>query len=145
MVKVNFADIQESNDLPIGGPYHVQITDGDIGEHGDEAKHPGNEFWRVEITVQDGPLEGKSATVLITLPPYEPFTLANILRASVGQHEFTEEQLRDGDFDVSLDDLVDNNLEMLVKVNKRKGSDYVNYRFSPYDPETWDPGDSELP
>jgi hypothetical protein len=141
MVKVNFAELPEYT--PLGrGTYHFAITDGIVDEHGDEAQYPGNDFWKLELTVQDGPMEGKTQSLTVTLPPYEPFTLANILRATVGQHEWTEEELKEGEYDVEMDHLVreDNPLEFIANVAPQKGnSDYNNVsRIRPYDPEEWE-------
>jgi hypothetical protein len=145
MVKVNFADIEEFSNLP-GGKYHVRVTNGEVKEHGDEAKHPGNEYWNIEITVQDGELEGRTDYVMLTLPPYTPYTLANLLRATVGQHRFTEAELDDGDFDVEIDDIIDNELEAVVTVRPpKKDGGFSNYRFSPFDPDEWEVDNSTLP
>lgn len=145
MVRINFAEIEEFSSLPTG-KYHVRVTDGDVKEHGDEAKHPGNEYWNLQITVQDGPQEGKTDYVMLTLPPYEPFTLVNLLRATVGQHPWSDEEVRQGDFEVTIDDIVDNELEAIVTVKpNRKNPDFTNYNFSPYDADKWSGDENLLP
>lgn len=127
MVRINFAEIEDYKPLPADKGYHFRVTDGDIDQHGDNAKHPGNDFWKLTLTVQDGEQEGGTQPLTITLPPYEPFTLVNILRATVGQHEWSEEEVQNGEFEVELDDLVD--LEFLADVRPQKNnSDYMEVR-----------------
>jgi hypothetical protein len=136
MVRINFAEIEEYEKLP-KGKYHFAITDLEVDEHGESAKHPGNEYWRATLTVQSGELQGKTQNLMITLPPYEPFTLVGILRATVGQHEWTEEQVKEGDLDVDIDDL--EGLEFVASVRPQKNnSDFNEVRgIQPYDSEDW--------
>jgi hypothetical protein len=136
MVRVNFADIEDSPQLP-RGKYHFAITDGEVKETKADSKHPGNDYWSLETTVQDGEQEGRKQYLSVMLPPYEVFTLAAILRATIGQHEFTEEQLESGDFDVELDDLM--GLEYVASVRPQKNNPEFNEvrSFKPFDPEDW--------
>lgn len=136
MVKVNFSDIKEFEQLP-PGKYHFIIEEGEVQETGEESKHPGNDFWRLTLTVQDGEYAGQHEWVSVMLPPYELYTLFGILRATIGQHEWTEEDLKSGDVDVELDDLI--GLEFVARVKPQKGnSDFNNVsRFQAFDPDEW--------
>lgn len=142
---VDLSGVEERDFEPLpNGKYHVSITDYDIRETGEEAKHPENDYLNVEFTVQSGDHEGRKLWTNVMLPPYEPFMLYNILRAS-GK---TEEELKSGEFELDFDDL--HGLEMVAKVGRQKGNKDYNEikRFEPYDPDTFDAGgsgDSLLP
>lgn len=137
MVRVNFSDIEESGGQLARGKYHFAVTDGEIKETSDSSKHPGSDFWSIELTVQDGDQQGRKQFLPVMLPPYEVFTLAAILRATVGQHEFTKDQLDSGDFEVELDDLI--GLEFVANVRPQKSnSDFNEVRnIKEFDPENW--------
>lgn len=129
MVRVNFADVPEQEKLP-PGTYHFAITDLELKETADDAKHPNNDYWNAELTVQSGELQGRKEFVAIMLPPYDLFTLVGILRATVGQHEWTEEDVEAGEADVEMDDLL--NLEFIGKVSPQKKSPEFNQvKFKP--------------
>ena len=140
MVRINFAEVEDSPQLP-AGKYHFAITDGEVRETSDTSKHPGNDFWSLELTVQDGEQQGRKQYMSIMLPPYEVFTLARLMRVTVGQHEFTEDQLASGEFDVELDDLM--GLEFVASVRPQKGNtDYNEVRnLKAFDPEDWEDAD----
>ena len=141
MVRINFAEIEDSPQLPTG-KYHFAITDGEIKETSDTSKFPGEDYWSVELTVQDGEQQGRKQYIPLMLPPkYEPFSLARILRVTVGQHEYTEEQLDNGEFDVELDDLM--GLEFVASVRPQKNNkDFNEVRnIKAFDPEDWEDAD----
>lgn len=124
MVRVNFAEVEDFKPLPAGKGYHMRITDADVDQHGDNAKHPGNDFWKLTLTVQGGEQEGQTQPLMVTLPPYEPFTLVAIMRATVGQHKWSDEDVQNGEIDVELDDLVD--LEFLCDVRPQRNNPDFN-------------------
>jgi hypothetical protein len=138
MVSINFADVPEFSQLD-PGTYHFEITDGDRKEHGPEAEHPGNEFWSLELTVVDGEKQGRKEFVTITLPPYKPFMLVSILRATAESEKtaWSEKDVQDGTFEVDLDDLI--GLEFVARVGPQKKNPDFNQvsRIRAYDPETW--------
>lgn len=136
MVKVNFSDVEDFQPLP-KGKYHFVVSDGEVKETTESSKHPGVDYWRLELTVQDGEYEGRNEWTNIMLPPYELFGLYGLLRATIGQHDFTEEDLEGGDVDVELDDLI--GLEFVANVKPQKDNpDFNNVgRMQPYDPENW--------
>jgi hypothetical protein len=144
MVKVNFAEIKDFEPLPVGR-YHFMVTDVDSGETGEDSKKPGSPYWTAQCTVQDGPHQGRTQNVWIGLPPnYEPFGMVNILRVSVGQHQWSEEELKQGEFDVEMDDLL--NLEFVGVVRKQRKSKegYTEIgRMEPFDADTWEPESEE--
>lgn len=142
MVKVNFAEIEEFQKLP-SGKYHFAVTDVDLGE-GTE-KEPESEYWSIKCTVQDGELQGRTESLWCGLPPhYEPFTLAQLLRATVGQHEWTKEQLEDGEFEVEMDDIIGLEFIGVVKPSKRN-KEFNQVRIEPYDEDEWDSDENLLP
>lgn len=140
MVKINFAEVEGFTQLE-KGKYHFAVTDGEVKETSPESKHPEVDFWNLELTVQDGPKEGEKEFMNIMLPPYEPFTLVSLLRATVGQHDWTDEDVQNGEFEVELDDLL--GLEFVANVAPQKGNeDYNNVsRIKPYDPDKWEYAD----
>lgn len=140
MVRINFADVEEFEKLP-KGRYNFTVSEYEVKEHGENSKHPGNDYWWLTLTVMDGEKQGKTQTMMITLPPYEPYALVGILRATVGQHEWTEEQVEAGEIDVEVDDL--EGLEFSAQVQPQKDNpDFNNVRgFRP----TQETDDSLLP
>lgn len=140
MVRVNFSEV-ESFDKLEPGTYHFAITDLEVKETAEDSKFPGNDFWNAELTVQDGPLKGRKEFMAIMLPPYELYTLVGILRATVGQHEWSEEDVDAGEADVEMDDLL--NLEFIAKVKPQKKNPDFNQvsNFKPYDPDNWEESD----
>jgi len=136
MVKVNFASIKDG---PSDGTHRFMITEGDIEQNKESAKHPGNDYWRLTLQVQDGPDEGETTKTNVMLPPYVPYDLKNILRATVGQHSWSEEDIKKGEFDVEMDDLVDNNLEFIATIApQRNNKDFKNVgNYRPV-PDDWD-------
>jgi len=143
MVRVNFAELSDFSKLE-QGKYHFAVTDVDLKE-GTE-KEPDSEAWNVELTVQDGEKEGQKEFVWIGLPPhYEPYALKPILKATVGQHNFTLEEVESGEIDVEMDDLLGLEFVATVKPNK-KNSDFNDLRnYEPYDSDEWDSDENLLP
>jgi len=144
-VKINFGEVEEYKPLE-PGKYHLAVTDVEVKEHGENSKHPGHEYWMLTLTVQDGPQEGKTQNLMVTLPPhYEPFTLVNVLRATVGQHEWTDQQVKDGEVEVDVENL--EGLEFVATVRRQKNnSDFNEVRgIREYNADTWDAGDDLLP
>lgn len=150
MVRIGFEDTRLDFDPIPDGEYHVVITGGEERETGENSKTPNSPYWNIELTVQDGPEQGRKDWVNVMLPPYELFTLGNILLAT---GRFTKEQLKAGEYDVELYEtdlekpnakdsvaLVGQELLVSVKTRTKKGSDQPNrnHRFSVYDPEAWD-------
>lgn len=144
MVRVNFAEVEPFEQLP-KGRYHVIVTDGEVNQTSETSEHPDNDYWRVAYTVQDGPKKGKREWDNLMLPPYTPYGLFNLLRATVGQHPWSEEDLDgEADVDVELDDLID--LELVISVRPQRGNDEYNEvsRYYPYDPEEWETEEDDL-
>lgn len=143
MVRVNFAEIEDSGKLD-PGKYHFAITDGDVKE-GTE-KEPDSQAWNLELTVQDGEKEGRKEFVWIGHPPhYVPYALKPILKATVGQHKWSKDEVEEGEIDVELDDLM--GLEFIATVRtQKKNPDFNDVRnFQPYDSDEWDSDENLLP
>lgn len=149
MVKINFADIEEQEKLP-KGRYHFAVTDVDLKEG--TAKKPEAEWWNAEATVQDGEFEGRKEFLFIGLPAYnedgtvdekrhyEPFTLVQLLRATVGQHDWTAEEVEDGEADIEMDDLI--GLEFIGNVRPQKNNpDFNQVGIKRFDPDEWSTND----
>jgi hypothetical protein len=146
MVKVNFAEVEEYKPLE-RGTYRFVVTDTEVDQNKESAQHPGNDFWKLTLTVQDGPKEGKTQVANCMLPPYTPYDLVGILRATVGQHRFTEDEINSGEADVELEDL--DELEFIANVAPQKdNSDYNNVSRYRAVPDDWEPAggdDANLP
>jgi len=142
MVKINFAEVEEFQRLP-KGRYHFAVSDYEIKELGEDSKAPGKDYWRLELTVQDGAYADRTEHTNVFLPPdYDPKYLAAILRSTVGQHDWSEEELKNGEFDVDAEDLL--TLEFIAEVSPQKGSDmFNNIGFPRPVPEDWEPEDGE--
>lgn len=113
--KVNFTDVQTNNfeALP-AGVYHVRATDGEVRESGPNSKNPGSEYINWELTVQEGPYEGRKLWTNTSLLPQALFALKGMLEAS---GRFTDDQLS-GDLDFEIDDVL--GAEFKVKVTQRE-------------------------
>ena len=143
MVRINFAEVSDFSKLD-PGKYHFAVTDIDLKE-GTE-KEPESTAWSLELTVQDGEKEGQKEFVWIGLPPhYEPYALKPILKATVGQHDWSKEDVESGEIDVEMDDLL--NLEFIATVRTQKKNPEFNdvRNFEPYDSDEWDSDENMLP
>lgn len=147
MVKVNFSEVEDFKKLD-AGRYHFAVTDIDLKE-GTQNK-PEAEWWSIECTVQDGENQGAKEWLFAGLPNedpdkhYDPITIAQLLRATVGQHEWTSEQLDEGEFEVEMDDLLDLEFVGLVSAQK-KNPQFNQVRIEPYDSDEWDSDENLLP
>ena len=147
MVKVNFADVGDFEKLE-SGKYHFAVTDIDLKE-GTEKK-PNSEWWNIEITVQDGEKKGQKEWLFAGLPSedpdshYDPITIVQLLKATVGQHDWSKEDLESGEFEVEMDDLMGLEFIGTVKPQKRN-KEFNQVRISPFDPDEWDSDENLLP
>lgn len=147
MVKINMGEVQDFGQLD-RGTYHFAITEVDPdNETSDSSKHPGTQYWRATLTVQDGPKKGQNEWTTIMLPPYEPTTLKSILKATVGQHDWSLEDINEGEIEIDLDDpsfLLQ--LEFVANVRPQKDNkDFNNVSRFREVPEDWGDEDSLLP
>src|SRR4051794_3869857 len=116
MVRLNFTDTEAYGNSSLGrdalpnGKYHVAITDVEVRQSGPAAKHPGSEYWAIEITVQSGDYQGRKLWTNATMLQHALYTIKGILEA-IGR-ETTGNEL-----DVEPDDLV--NEELIVRVVKK--------------------------
>lgn len=135
---VNFADMEDFDPLK-PGKYLAELTDVTVEQTSSEAKHPDNDYWRFEWTVITGEDEGRKQFDNAMLPPYEPYTLYNVMRAS---GKWTEEELKGGDLDIDMDDLIGTQAVLTVRQQK-KNPDYNEVRrYAPAD--EWEGEDAEL-
>jgi len=144
MVRIAMSDLESGSLQLPAGRYHFAITDIDLKE-GTE-KQPDSTAWSLELTVQDGEQEGRKEFVWLGLPPhYEPYALKPILKATVGQHKWNDDEVESGDIDIEMDDLMD--LEFIATVKpQKKNKDFNDIRnFQPYDPDEWDSDENLLP
>jgi len=146
MVKVDLSDIEARDggtEVP-RGVYTVESEDYSTFENSDASKHPGAEAWSLHLRIQEGDQEDKVVFGRIALPcqdcveagepvdghadkNYVPYDLFNLLRATLGQHPFTEEMIESGEIDVDADDhLV--GLKFRVRYGKQKNSEYMQVK-----------------
>ena len=152
-LKLNLGDVQDANfeDLP-RGDYHLRLVDGEERETSKDSQHPENPYWNLEFVVQDGKYEGRRMWINAMLPPYSPFTLKNLLRAS---GKVSDEAL-EGELDVALtaDEAEDDDTVVLLNEEEpievigvwgknRKSGNMELRRFKPYDEDEWTPGDDD--
>lgn len=137
MVKINLGEIPDFENLP-KGIYHFLVSEVNVDETSADSKHPGAVKWNVELTVQDGELEGRKEFLNIMFDPYVPYALPQLLRATVGQHKWSEEDLQDGDIDVEAEDLLDLEFVANVRPNKKNKDFNDVVKMRPYDPDEWD-------
>jgi hypothetical protein len=85
-IRVNFSDQEASSEardfdaLPTG-KYHVIITDGSLEEVGESSKNAGKPFWNLELTVQDGPYEGRLLWTNVMLFDGALYSLSQLMKA----------------------------------------------------------------
>lgn len=160
MVQIDMSGIEARDDyaeVP-RGIYTVESEDYSVFENSDESKHPGAESWSLHLRIQDGPYEDKVVFGRIGLPcqecvenggaveghadeNYVPYDLFNVLRATIGQHDWTEDDIASGAIDITADDLV--GLKFRVRYAKQKKSDYMQVKkYMPL--KEGDGADSEL-
>jgi len=146
---VNFADMEDFEPVP-PGKYLAELTDVTVEQTGDDAKHPFNNYWRFEWTVQEGEQEGQKVFDNSMLPcmecakadeagesrpqghdpssNYIPYSLYHIMRAS---ERWTEEELKDGDIEVDIDDLVGIRAVLTVRQQKKNPEYNEVRRYAP--------------
>lgn len=159
MVRVDVSKAAEGGDYKDvkRGKYLVESDDYSVFEHSEESKHPDSSFWSLHWNIEkdpqhDGEFEGQKVFGRVALPcdvcaeegdtadghadeDYEPYDLYNILRATLGQHRFTEEDLQSGEIDVEPEDLL--GLRCWVQYSKQKGSDYMQIKkYRPLDDDS---------
>lgn len=144
MVKVDMSGIEprdgDGEEVP-KGIYVVEVTDYSVFPVSENGNHPGADAWSLHQQIQDDPnFEGRMTFGRIQLPcqecaeagenvdghegdNYTPYALFNLLRATIGQHDWTEEDISKGAIDVDADDLV--GLRYRVRWGKQKNSDYM--------------------
>jgi len=134
MPNLNFANTMDlGEDLP-AGDYHVKVTNVEERETGENAKHPDNPFWNIELTVQSGDFDGRKLWTNAMLPPgYEPITLKNLLAATSDQHEV---DLESEDAELEAEDLL--GLEAVAVQGKNRNGELNVKRFKEYDPDASD-------
>lgn len=132
--------------------YHVMFTDADVRQTSDTSKHPDTDYWNIEMTVQDGPQAGRKDWVNVMLPPYELYTLGNILQGLGYDKDFItggpevelyEDDLSDKKKGVYL---IGREVLVTVKTKTKNGQENRNHRFKVYDEESWNPdgGDDDM-
>lgn len=146
MVQIDMSGIEARDDAYAEVPrgvYVVESEDYSVFENSDQSKHPGAESWSLHLRIQEGPFEDKVIFGRIGLPcqecieagepvdghgedNYVPYDLFNVLRATIGQHDWTAEDISSGAIDVSADDLV--SLKFRVRYGKQKNSDYMQVK-----------------
>jgi hypothetical protein len=115
------------------GIYHVMLTGYEERETGENTKHPENEYFNVEFTVQSGEYEGRKLWTNMMLPPYQPFVLKQLVAAAgrdVNEPVVPEDFLEE----------MDGKLECNARVKVKKATKEYDARneiagFKPFDPE----------
>jgi hypothetical protein len=83
-LRVNFTDKEaESKALdPFPrGNYHLVITDAEVARCGPESKNPGKPYWKLTLTVQEGPYDGRKVWDNCMLFNGALYTLSQLMKA----------------------------------------------------------------
>lgn len=108
-MKVNFADTKTFNNDPIPAQtYKVIVSDGEMKEAGPNAKNPGSEYIRWELTVSEGEYQGRKVFLNTTLVEAGLSGLKSLLEAT-GKFDV------DGDLNFEIDDVVNSEVLAVVK------------------------------
>lgn len=121
-VTVTFDDVEEFSDVP-AGEYHIVVSDYEIRKTSEDSKHPENEYWNLELTIQDGEYENRKLWTNVMLPPYIPYDLYNILRAC----GWSEAELKSDEMEIDVEDDILGK-EFIVRWGKQKNSDYMEVK-----------------
>lgn len=155
MVKIDMTQLAKDSDGEVSykevtrGKYNVESVDYSVFETKDTSNHPETEYWSIHWEIfDDEEFDGKYVFGTVMLPcmecmeagelveghqadkkgneNYPTYTLFNILRATVGQHKWTMEDIEKGAIDVKAEDLM--GLKLRVRYGKQKGSDYMEIK-----------------
>jgi hypothetical protein len=106
------------------GTYHALFTGWEAKETGEGAKHPENEYFSLEFTVQSGPFENRKLWTNAMLPPYSPFVLKQFTDSAGDKYTDWKKANPGTDLEEWLD-LMEGELEVnLVVAIKKETKDY---------------------
>ena len=128
-LRVNFADVEDYDPIPSGN-YHLKVTDGELRDSGENAKHPDSQYINWELTVQKGEFEGRKVWTNTVFDHAECtcdegdkfmkglFALMGLLGAT---GKWSKEELKDDEFDFEIDDVI--GLDVKAAVTKTGSED----------------------
>jgi len=129
-MRVDLSGTQGTFDVLPAGRYQAKLSDGEIREAGDQAKHPGSEYINWEFTVTEGDFEGRK---LWQNTPWSHgscdcgdwksgslFGLKAILKSS---GIWSDEELDGDEFDFEINDVIGSDFTLIVAVRQYQGDD----------------------
>lgn len=157
MVKVDISGIEGGKYFkdPTRGNYNVESVDYSTFQTSEDSNHPNTDYWSIHWMIQDNEeFEGQYIFDSVMLPcidcleagelvdghradkkgntNYPLFGLYNILRATIGQHKWSDEELDKGQLEIEAEDLM--GLKVKVRYGKQKNSDFMNIKkYMPID------------
>lgn len=117
-IRVNLAGVESEFEALPSGRYLCNITDGEIRESGPEAKHPGSEYIRWELTVAQGDFEGRKLFTNSTLLEHALFSLHNVLKAT---GKWDQKALDNPKFEFEIDEVVGSQVVAVVAQRDYQG------------------------
>lgn len=119
-MKVNFTDVPDVVFEPVpAGQYLVTIAGGELGESGDDAKHPGSPYINWDLVIAEDEFAGRHIfTITSFWPESLQYGLKPLLKA-VGVNT-------DGEIDFEIEDLINKQLYVKVNIKKQEGYDDKN-------------------
>lgn len=121
-MKVNFTDVPDSVGFdPVPpGEYVVTVTKGEMGESGDNAKHPGTPYINWDLVVAEGQFQGRHIFTVTSLwPDSLQYGLKPLLKAVGGFNT-------DSELDFEIEDVINKQLIVKVNIQKQEGYDDKN-------------------
>jgi hypothetical protein len=140
-IRVNLTDVGTGFDPIPAGKYRFKVTDGSLETSGEQAKNPGAQYIKWELTVSEGDFEGRKLFLNTSLLPQALFGLKGLLAAT---GSWTEEELNQ-DLDFEIADVLGEEVGAIVAQKEYQGDTVNNIkRCIPVDKVTSSSGASSL-
>jgi hypothetical protein len=82
-LKVNLSGVEKKDFTPVPtAKYLLRVTDGEVREAGENAKHPGSEYVNWELTIQEGEFEGRRFWTNTSFVPDALFRVVQLLEGA---------------------------------------------------------------
>jgi hypothetical protein len=129
-MKVDLTDVGGDFDVIPRGKYQAQITDGELREAGEQAKHPGSLYVNWEFTLTEGEFENRKLWTNTSVGhgdeckcgDWKPGSMGNIKSLLFATGLYTKEQLAES-IDFEIDDVIGAHVTAIVIIKEYQGDD----------------------
>ncbi len=130
-MKINFEGVESGFDALPSNKYHVVVSEADLREAGEDAKHPGSEYYNWTFTILSGKFEGRKLFTNTSLLENALFALKGLCEAS---QQWTAEELASDEFDFDPDRVV--GTEMVLTVSQKPYQGEMQNQVKKFRPAT---------